>query len=200
LPSKEAEALIEGGGISAPLNPTGLPLMTRGVEEKKSGELEAALLEGGAISSLPGGGPPLIKPPESISSLGPYARLSPQVQELFDKMVGVMTVMHLQGMTETSFSLTSPKFASSVFFGAQIIIKEFSTAPQALNVQLNGSMQAVSLFQANAGNLMAAFQAGNYNFRINRLETNYISDETPLFQRKGRDSDQQNQDQGDQSK
>lgn len=193
LPSHAVESLVEGGDISTPLSPLGV------LDEKKSEKLDTALLEGGSVSSLPGGGPPLIPPPESISSLGPYARLSPQIQELFDKMVGVMTVMHLQGMTETSFTLTSPKFAASVFFGAQIIIKEFSTAPQALNVQLNGSMQAVALFQANTNSLMAAFQAGNYNFKINRLETNYVSEDRPLFHRKEGASDQQNKDQGDQS-
>ncbi len=117
-----------------------------------------------------------------LETLPPYAHMDLQVQELFDRMVGVMTVMNLSGMTETVMTLNSPQFASSVFFGSQIIIQEFSTAPQTFNIQLNGSAQAVALFQGNADDLMAAFAAGNYNFRINRLETGYLP-ERPLFRR-----------------
>ena len=103
--------------------------------------------------------------------------------EIFDRMVGVMTVMSMSGITETVITLNTPQFASSVFFGSQIIIQEYSTAPQAYNIQLNGSPQAVALFQGNADDLMAAFQAGNYNFRVNRLEAGHLT-ERPLFKRK----------------
>jgi hypothetical protein len=123
---------------------------------------------------------PSLAAPEAFPS---YPNISPQLQELFDRMVGVMTVMNMSGITETVITLNSPQFASSVFFGTQIIIQEFSTAPQAFNIQLNGEPQAVALFQGSADDLMAAFQAGNYNFRVNRLETGYLADR-PLFKRK----------------
>ena len=126
-------------------------------------------------------------PPESLPS---YANLSPHVMELYDRMVGVMTVMTMSGMTETTVTLNMPQFASSVFFGTQIIIQEFSTAPKAFNVQLNGTPQAVALFQGNADDLMAAFQSGNYNYRINRLDTGYLS-ERPLFKRKEKIADKE---------
>jgi hypothetical protein len=119
----------------------------------------------------------------ALSPLPPYAMMHPEVQELFDRMVGVMTVMNMSGLTETVITLNMPQFASSVFFGTQIIIHEFSSAPQAFNIQLNGTPQAVDLFQNNVEDLMAAFQSGNYNFRVNRLDTGYFS-EKPLFRRK----------------
>jgi hypothetical protein len=103
--------------------------------------------------------------------------------DLFDRMVGVMTVMNLSGMTETVVTLNAPQFASSVFFGSQIIIQEFSTAPKQFNIQLNGTPQAIALFQGNASNLMATFSQGNFGFRVHRLQTGNI-EEKPLFKRK----------------
>lgn len=126
-------------------------------------------------------------------TLPPYAHLTPQIQEMFDRMVGVMTVMSQSGMTETTITLNSPQFASSVFFGTQIIIQEFSTAPQAFNIQINGTPQAVGLIQNNADDLMAAFQAGNYGFRVNRFETGYLGSR-PLVKRKEKaEGDKQDQ-------
>jgi hypothetical protein len=131
-----------------------------------------------------------------METLTPYAIMNPQVQDIFDRMVGVMTVMQASGMTETTITLNAPQFASSVFFGTQIIIQEFSTAPQAYNIQINGSAQAVALFQGNAEDLMAAFQSGNYNFRVNRLEMGYLT-ERPLFKRKEKASGDKQDQKGD---
>ncbi len=123
----------------------------------------------------------------------PYANLHPQVLELFERTVGVMTVMHMSGIKETSITLDNPKFASSVFFGSEIIIKEYSSAPKEFNIQINGSPQAMSLLQGNTQDLMAAFQYGNFNFRVNRLDTGLLADK-PLFKRKEPPSgDKQNQ-------
>jgi hypothetical protein len=53
----------------------------------------------------------------------------------------------------------------------------------AYNIQFVGSPQGVALFQGNVSDLMAAFQGGNYNFKVNRIETHLQSDR-PLFKRK----------------
>ncbi len=126
-------------------------------------------------TALPGGSSEP-ETPEVLHAQNAYAKLPPEAQELFNRMVGVMTVMQLSGIQETSFILNMPQFASSVFFGTRIIIQEFSTAPQMYNVQFNGSPQAVSLAQKHTAGLMAAFQANRYNFRIHRFETNYLEE------------------------
>ncbi|MBY0529676.1 MAG: hypothetical protein K2P51_05735 [Rhabdochlamydiaceae bacterium] len=113
----------------------------------------------------------------------PYATMNPQVLDIFERMAGVMTVLTTTGVTETTVTLNAPQFASSVFYGTQIIIKEYSTAPKAFNIQIHGTPQAVAAFQGNTNDLMAAFQHGNYSFRVNRLETGYLEDR-PLFHRK----------------
>ena len=123
----------------------------------------------------------------------PYTGMSSQVLDLYERMVGVMTIMTDSKMTETVITLNAPKFASSVFYGTQIIIQEYASAPKAFNIQLNGNPQAVALFQGNADDLMAAFQYGNYNFRVNRMDTGYLSDR-PVFHRKeGGSGDKQDQ-------
>ncbi|MBS0605726.1 MAG: hypothetical protein JSR57_02140 [Verrucomicrobia bacterium] len=138
----------------------------------------------------------IIQPDMPVAESTPppaYTAMNSYVLDLFERMVGVMTIMTDSKMTETVITLNAPQFASSVFYGTQIIIQEYASAPKAFNVQLNGNPEAVALFQGNADDLMAAFQYGNYNFRINRLETGYLS-ERPLFHRKEKASgDKQDQ-------
>jgi hypothetical protein len=180
-PAKTPEELAQEAALQG-ASPAQPPPLAPGPEgEKKEKPVEEAGL--GATSGLPGELPGIAVPPATPEGLPSYANIHPQVMELFDRMVGVMTVMSMSGITETVITLNAPQFASSVFFGSQIIIQEYSTAPQAYNIQLIGTPQAVALFQGNAEDLMAAFQAGNYNFRVNRLETAHLTDR-PLFKRK----------------
>ena len=137
---------------------------------------------------------PAVASPQAVAPINPYAFLHPDVMQLFDRMVGVMSVLSASGITETVITLNAPKFASSVFFGSQIILQEYTSAPQAFNIQINGTPQALALFQANAQELMAAFQYGNYTFRVNRLETGLLSEKLPLVKRKqGASGDKQDQ-------
>src|SRR5581483_6323643 len=155
-----------------PITGTPSPTPFSAIEEEKTEDKDKIASPDAATFSSGSAEPQLVPPAAPApESLPPYALLNPQIQEMFDRMVGVMTVMTQSGMTETTFTLNSPQFASSVFFGTQIIIQEFSTAPQAFNIQINGAPQAIGLLQNNADELMAAFQAGNYGFRVNRLET-----------------------------
>jgi hypothetical protein len=188
---KKSEEIEESSGISGAAPP---PASFSQIEDEKKQEKDKVAasdeiaLPAGAVDAQ--AVPTAAPGPETLP---PYAHLSPQIQEMFDRMVGVMTVMSQSGMTETTITLNSPQFASSVFFGTQIIIQEFSTAPQAFNIQINGTPQAVGLIQSNANDLMAAFQAGNYGFRVNRLETGYLGSR-PLIKRKEKaEGDKQDQ-------
>jgi len=185
LSEDEVEAL-DSAGVIPPAPP--FAQQTEKKEEELPFEAAAAM---GDLQQAP------IQPPSPPSgSLPPYAYFSPQVMEIFDRMVGVMTVMATAGLTETTFTLNAPQFASSVFFGAQIIIQEFSTAPKAFNIQFKGQPSAVTLFQGQVEDLIAAFQAGNYNFRVNRLETGYLT-ERPLFKRKEKTGEKNPDDRGE---
>lgn len=189
-----AEVSLQGGGVAP------LPALVSGVKPDETSVPKKAPIEG-LIQTVP-----LVpeipketlgfEPLENLQPNNPYAKLHPEVQALFERIVGVISVMQQSGIKETSFTLNMPKFASSVFFGSRIIIREFSTAAKAFNIEFSGSEAAVSLFQANASDLAAAFQAGNYAFRVHRMETSYLT-ERPLFKRKEGGQDSQQQQSGD---
>ncbi len=174
---KKKRAEEEATEVSQP-SPT--PLQQegkKGEKEKKSAEVH------GVPGMQPGVAAPLTGTPSAPTAPAPYTQLHPMVLDLFERMVGVMTVMSTAGITETTVTLSSPQYANSVFFGAQIIIKEYSTAPKAFNIQIITNAQGAALVQANADDLMAAFRTGNYNFKVNRLEAG-LSAEKPLVRRK----------------
>lgn len=131
--------------------------------------------------------PPL--PPEIIpiataaaTQAAPY--LSPETLSLYYQMVGTIYVMTSPpGISRTEIVLNAPSFANSRFFGATILIEKYATAPDSLNIRLSGSNEAVTAFNQNIPNLMAAFQNGNFSFRVNRIDTAYSS-ERPVFRRK----------------
>lgn len=130
---------------------------------------------------------PFLLDTSSVASTAPaYTTLSPALLEMFDKMVGTISVLQeTQGERKTTVTLTSPNFSSSVFYGAEIVIEEdLHLAPGQYNIKLIGSPEAVNLFQSKQNDLMAAFQSGSYNFRVQRLETAIQRVDKPLFQRK----------------
>ena len=191
-PAKTPEEIAEEEAVVGYVPPSVPSGLTMPVEEEKKVEEKEGVTAGAELGGILAAGAAGEALPAAVAlptaeTLPPYATLTPQTMEMFDRMVGVMTVMTLSGVSETTITLNAPQFASSVFFGTQIIIQEYSTAPKAFNIQLIGTPQAVALMQSTEDDLMAAFQAGNYNFRVNRLETGYLS-ERPLFKRKEKTS------------
>lgn len=196
-PTPPTEQVIEKVTIQA--NERGPPPQSPDAPPKKSSATQKIPLENALpiLASLAPAPPQeMTQPLEGINPHNPYIQLHPEIQALFARIVGVMSVMQQSGIKETSFILNMPQFASSVFFGSRIIIREFNTAAKAFNIEFSGSESAVGLFQANAGNLAAAFQAGNYAFRIHRIETSHVA-ERPLFKRKEGGQDAQQQQSGD---
>lgn len=119
-------------------------------------------------------------PTDSPSSLFQEAigfdRLSPQILDLFDRIVGVVTVLQMQGKTETTIHLNEQQ--SPLLQGAEVVISQVSTAPGSYNIELRGPPQTVALFQDNLEPLKKAFQrreeenkAGKkeFNFKINDI-------------------------------
>lgn len=179
---KEDKAESDEGAIA----PIGSPLPSNPIEKEKKEKAEAAEIAAMGGMGMPPAAPGAHLPTsfiKGVTSNNPYASLHPHVMELFEKMVGVITVMATSGIKETVVTLNMPKFASSVFFGSQIIIQEYTSAPQAFNIQINGSPEALNFLHGNVDDLMAAFQFGNYNFRVNRLEAGLLA-QKPLVRRK----------------
>lgn len=166
-----------------------------GEEKKDDSRKEEEQMAASGTTPLPTDVPPLITPDTSGAQapLPTYTTFSPAVLDMFERMVGTITVLQeTAGERKTTITLTSPNFSSSVFYGAEIVIEEdLHLAPGQYNIKLVGSPEAVTLFQAKSDDLLAAFQSGGYNFKVQRLETVIQSTEKPLFKRKegvGKDS------------
>jgi len=115
-----------------------------------------------------------------------FANLPPHVMALFERMVGVMTVMHHAGVTETTINLSNPQFANSPFFGSEIVVREFATAPKEFNIEFLGNQQSADTFAGHTQEILASFQSGNYNFKVNRIDTSYLSETREVRQQKAK--------------
>lgn len=122
--------------------------------------------------------------PAASSVPAAYSLLSAQAMALFERMVGVISVMTASGITETTIHLNTPEFQNSIFANCTIVIKEYDTAQKAFNIEFQGTAQNVALFNESISGLMAAFEGGRYSFKINRIEGVLRAEERPLFKRK----------------
>ncbi|HSX11999.1 MAG TPA: hypothetical protein VLF61_00720, partial [Rhabdochlamydiaceae bacterium] len=170
MPAKEKEKVEEEAETleTAPSPPLPTGSWESVKEKSENKEIEAAA----APSIVPMEIAPIVYevPTPSFAPLfTPFAAF-PQMWDLFDRMVGVMTVMTDSGITETTINLTSEQFKASPFYGTQIIVREFSTAPKVFNIEMLVPTQVAGQIQANYNELVAAFEAGKYNFKVNRLE------------------------------
>lgn len=136
---------------------------------------------------------PLVAPPTGLQAeIAPsYTQLSPQVFELFERMVGLMMFESYKGITTTTVTLSMP---GSPFDKCQIKLEHYSTAPGAFNVHLIGNPKAVDLFSVNLSALASSFKEANLPFQVNLMKpsllSSYSEEERHLIKRKGKSSDQ----------
>jgi hypothetical protein len=150
-------------------------------EEKKNAVLSSSDTREIAInapSSMAPTEPTKVEEPEAKEELSlpedpppPYTHLHPDVLDIFERLVGAMILLNESGIRETTIIIASSKEKPSIFDGAQIKIKEYSTAPKQFNIELSGTSKAVDLFRDNMQDLKAALDDVPYAFKVNRLET-----------------------------
>lgn len=187
----EQDVNIEGIAFSLQSVPPPIPKLLQPEEEKEKSvplvpqpkkEEEKKPAASKEASPIPQASPgPLFLPPATGVSAG-YFSMKPEVFQLFEHMVMAITVMNESGITETTIHLNSADF--SLFAGAQIIIKEYSTAPKAFNIEFLGNAENSALFSSSAQDLVASINSGNYTFRINGIDSSLLSSQRPLFHRK----------------
>lgn len=179
-PPPEVEVVIEEEIESLSIKQT---------EVKKNKEHEKASI---ASTGLPetGHGPSFFS--AESSSMSGYSLMKPETFQIFERMVMSITVMMDKGIQETIIHLNSKEF--NLFGGGQLIIREYSTAPKAFNVEFQGNAQNSALFAKSVDELMKAHQKGKYNYRINRIDSSLLPEDEPLFHRKEEVGDQGPQD------
>jgi hypothetical protein len=124
----------------------------------------------------------------AVQQAAPY--LSPQIRPLFFQMVGTMVIMSTPpGITRTEVVLNNPQMAGSRFYGTKITLEKYATAPDSYNIRLTGTPEAVATFQANASSLMQAFRQGRFDFKVNRLDTEYEAPTAQQRRRGGRENE-----------
>ena len=106
---------------------------------------------------------------------------SEAIHYLHEKLLEKLLFTHKNGLSETTFFLDSQLFGSSIFYGSQITISEYSTAPKIFNIHFTAHSEALSLFEAHSSDLMAAFQKGNFGFAIHRIDTSLLSEKKHLL-------------------
>jgi hypothetical protein len=122
--------------------------------------------------------------PSASEVPSPSIFLRAEILALFERMAVTLTAADIQGIHETMIHLNTPEFAGSIFAGARIIIREYATAPKIFNIEFQGNAANMALFQASTSDMLAAFQHGQYNFKINRIDAGLLAEDRPLFHRK----------------
>jgi len=104
----------------------------------------------------------------------PFANMPKDVFELFEKMVGMMTMQQDQGKNTITLQLN---MKGSVFDKCELVIMHYDTAPHAYNVQFVGNPEGVERFAKNMQGLNNAITESKLNFTIHllppRLQKNY---------------------------
>lgn len=154
---------------------------------------EAAPASPAAAPAASALGPLFIAPAPQVAPA--YTQLSSEMLALYEKMVSQIFIMQASGINETTIHLNTPEFAHSMFAGAQIVIKEYSTAPLAFNIEFLGSPQNSLYFEQNIGSLRAAFAAEDRKYSIHRIDSRLLQkEEKPHFRRKEKPSKKNEED------
>lgn len=113
-------------------------------------------------------------PSSPLTPAPAYAQFPPHFYELFQKLVGVMTVMQFQGKTTTSIVLNIP---NTSLHGAHIDIEHFDTAPHAFNIQIFSNPDGQKIFSNNLQTLEQQLKNNLPQFEIN-VKKPLLLDET----------------------
>ncbi|MBI3237027.1 MAG: hypothetical protein HYZ48_04940 [Chlamydiales bacterium] len=120
---------------------------------------------------------------EISASRGVQELLSSEIEALFEKMASLMLLHDSALEEETTFFLEGKQFQNSLFYGTQIKITEFSSAPKAFNVSIATTYPALVQLEVHKAALLKAFARGGFSFSVHRLDLE-VRDEKPLVHRK----------------
>ena len=130
-------------------------------EEDKEQECQAApcsTLTTNTLTSAEGG----------ASIPGVSTIIPADIEALFEKMAASMILLHSSQETETTLFLENPQ---SLFYGTQITIREFQSAPKVFNIEIHSNPTALAAIQAHQSQLLALFQQERFAFGVHRFET-----------------------------
>lgn len=110
-----------------------------------------------------------------IESSASVNSISAESLLLFDKMCSEMLVMTSESCSKTVLILQSTEFTNSPFYGAEVTLEEFSTAPKIFNVSIRANDSAIILIQSHLAGFMQLLEDRNFSFGINRIDTSILT-------------------------
>ncbi|OGN63059.1 MAG: hypothetical protein A3F09_01545 [Chlamydiae bacterium RIFCSPHIGHO2_12_FULL_49_11] len=122
----------------------------------------------------------------------PFTELSSNAFDLFEKMIGYVTLETAKGISRTTVTVNMP---GTIFHGSEIHIDHYDTAPHSFNVRFHGQEEAVNQFTQNLPQFNEALKAITLPFQINLQQPVLLQPATErphLIQRKenvGKESD-----------
>ncbi len=123
-------------------------------------------------------------PETPTSSLMPIDAL-----ELIDQVCSEILVMETESSSQTTFILQGERFSNSSFYGAEITIEEFSTAPKLFNISIKTTDSAITIIQTQIAGFLNLLEKRDFSFGINRIDTS-LQTESPTGKEKS-DQDRQ---------
>lgn len=166
-------------------------------DEKKHKEESISPVSGVEGITTPSFSPNTVVTPSALPTH--FSNMPQQVFDLFQKMVGLVTVHKETGIDTTTVTLNMP---GSIFDQSQVVIEKYTTAANQINILLKGSPEAVNLMNDNIVNLAAAFEASKIASQVN-IQRPILLPEYQVLSRKqdkgddeqgrGRDQQQGNQ-------
>lgn len=93
-----------------------------------------------------------------------YSKLSPEVFDVFQRMVGLLTIQKYSGISTTTIEINNPE---SMFNSGKLVLEHYDTAPHAFNVEFQGSESQVNTFNENITDLLAAIQHAKLTYTVN---------------------------------
>jgi|GEM_PF-4847331 len=121
------------------------------------------------------------------STQGVAAYLDPKVESLYQNMVGAIIQTKKSGIEKTEVLLNQPNLKSTQFYGSKVTLTRYSTDPYSYNIALSTpNPKALTQFSNHLDSLRTAFLQANFDFKVGRLEANYVTDrkEQFIFKRK----------------
>ncbi len=114
---------------------------------------------------------------------------SVEALQFLDTLCCELLIMDSEGSSKTTVLLDNETFANSPFFGAEISMEEFSTAPKVFNVCIHAGDLATTLIQAHLAGFMELLQDRKFSFGINRIDTSLLSEERHFGEHDKEDQD-----------
>lgn len=102
---------------------------------------------------------------------------SSDVYLFFEQLCSKMIIQASSHSTETTLVIDNPH---SLFFGTEITIKEFSTAPKVFNIEVLSHPTAIQTIESHSEHLLCLFRQEHFPFSVHRFDTHIRQETEPL--------------------